>query len=240
MNRQHWLPSSQQMSSAAQLRSSAYQESTMQQALGMIVLLALLAGFLPFVVHWFVAARFGTVLPLAQASSAAARTEETLLEMGFALPGLVNPRAMSDFYQTLAGLEQPLPGWLAAGLSALGEWLNWPLQWLTLWIVYGALVMIANKALGGHIILQRFYAATGFAAVPLLLTGLSPIPCLGGLATLGGIGWSLAVYIRANAEITGFDLPRSMAAVLLPAPILALLLLFVAGIVAAFAAMWII
>jgi len=239
MNRQHWLPSRNRMSSAAQLRSSAYRDSTMQQAMGMIVTLALLAGFLPFVVHWFVAARAGTVLPLAQAANAATKTEETLFGMGFAFPGLVNPMAMSDLYQTLAGLNQPLPGWLAGGLSALGEWLNWPLSWLTLWIVYGALVMIANKALGGHATLQHFYAATGFAAVPLLLTGLSPIPCLGGLAVLGGIGWSLAVYIRANAEITGFDLPRSTAAVLLPAPILALLFLFAAGIVATIAALWI-
>ena len=202
----------------------------MQQALGMIVALALLAGLLPFIVHWFVAAQAGTVLPLAQAVRTADRTQETLFGLGFGFPWPVNPLAVGEFYQTLAGLDQPLPGWIAAGLSSLGEWLNWPLGWLTFWIVYGVLVMIANKALGGQVTLQQFYAATGFAAVPLLLAGLSPIPCLGAIAVLIGLGWSLAVYIRANAEITGFALPRAAAAVLLPAPILGLLLLIVAGI----------
>lgn len=229
MNWRHWLPSPQQMSNAAQLRSKAYRDSTMQQALGMIVALALLAGLLPFVVHWFVAARAGTVLPLAQAVRTAARMQEALSGLSSGFPWPVNPLAVGELYQTLAGLDQPLPGWLAAGLSALGEWLNWPLGWLTLWIVYGVLVMVANKALGGHTTLQHFYAATGFAAVPLLLTGLSPIPCLGALAVVTGIGWSLAVYIRANAEISGLVVPRAAAAVLLPAPIIGLLLLIAAG-----------
>ncbi len=239
MNWRHWLPSPQQMSNAAQLRSKAYRDSTMQQSMGMIVILALIAGLLPFVVHWFMAASAGTVLPLALAARSAAKTQETLLGLSAGFPWPLNLTAVGDLYQTLAGLDQPLPGWLAAGLSALGEWLNWPLSWLSLWIVYGGLVMVVNKALGGHTTLQHFYAATGFAAVPLLLTGLSPIPCLGALAVISGIGWSLAVYIRANAEITGLDLPRAAAAVLLPPPILGMLILFTVGIISALLAPWI-
>ncbi len=100
MNWRHWLPSPQQMSNAAQLRSKAYRDSTMQQALGMIVALALLAGLLPFVVHWFVAARADTVLPLAQAVRSAAQTQETIFGLGFGFPWPVNPLAVGELYQT--------------------------------------------------------------------------------------------------------------------------------------------
>jgi hypothetical protein len=237
MNWRNWLPSAQQMSNAAQLRSKAYGNGTMQQAMGMIVVLSLLAGLLPLIVHWVLAARIGTVLPLAQAAQSTADAQNVLAGIGGGIPWLMDPTALSDLYQTLAGLEQPLPGWLAAGLSALGEWLNWPLRWLAVWLVYGVFVMTANKAMGGHVTLQRFYAATGYAATPLLLTGLSPIPCLGALAVLVGGIWSLAVYIHANAEVTGLAVPRAVVAVLLPIPVLGFLLLLAAGFVFAIAAL---
>ncbi|RLT37646.1 MAG: hypothetical protein DWI57_13465 [Chloroflexi bacterium] len=234
MTWRQWLPSPQQMSNAAQMRPNAYVGNTMQQALGMIVLLALLAGLLPSAVHWLVAAQAGTVLPLAQAIESAANAQAMLFGLGLGFPVTSEATALHELYQTLAGLEQPLPDWLAAGLSALGAWLNWPMGWLTLWIVYGALVMVANKSLGGHTTLQRFYAATGFGAVPLLLLGLSPIPGLGALAVVGACGWSLAVYVRANREVTGLEMSRAVAAVLLPALILLLLSLLVTGILLAF------
>ena len=237
MNWRQWLPSPQQMSNAAQLRGNAYSNSTMQQAMGMIVLLSLVAGLLPLIVHWFVAARMGTVLPLALAARSTVEAQDALARIGLGIPWLAQPAALSELYQTLAGLDQPLPGWIAAGLSAVGEWLNWPLRWLAVWIVYGVFVLLANKALGGHVTLQRFYAATGYAATPLLLLGLSPIPCLGALAAVVGVGWSLAVYMRANAEVTGLALPRSAAAVLLPIPILGLLLLLAAGLIFALSAL---
>jgi len=231
-----WLPRPQQISNAAQLRPNAYGNSTMQQAGGMIFLLALLAGFLPFVLNWLTAARAGAVLPLAQAAQTASETGGVLVGVAEML-WPVNPVAVTEFYQTLAGLDQPMPGWLAAGLSALGEWINWPLRWLAVWIVYGALVMVANKTLGGHTTLQHFFAATGYAAAPLLLTALSPIPCLGALATLGAVGWALAVYIRANAQVTGLALSRSALAVLLPGPVLGLLALLLTGFLFALSAL---
>ena len=230
MNWQKWLPSPQQISNAAQLRGNAYTNSTMRQTMGMVLLLGLLAGFLPFVLNWIRAAQADTVLPLAQAVQATSTTGGGFLGERLGMLWPVNPLAVAEFYQTLTGLEQPLPGWMAAGLSAFGEWLNWPLGWLSVWIVYGVLVMVANKLLGGQATLHRFFAATGYAAAPLLLTGLSPIPCLGALASLGGVGWALAVYIRANAEVTGLALPRSAVAVLLPIPVVGLLLLLGAGI----------
>jgi len=240
MNWRVWLPSPQQISNAAQLRRTAYLHSTMQQAMGMIVLLALLAGLLPFVLNWFVAGQTGTVLPVAQAVRASADAQAVAGRVGFSNPWIFNSAALHDLYQTVAGMEQLMPGWLAGGLSALGGWINWPLRWLSLWIVYGAAVLVANKGLGGNVTMQRFYAATSYAAAPLLLTGLSPVPCLGALAGLVGIGWSLAVYMRANAEITGLPLPRAAAAVLLPLPIIGLLILLTGGLLVALSALLIV
>ncbi len=237
MNWRDWLPSPQQISNAAQLRRTAYLHSTMQQAMGMIVLLALLAGLLPFVMNWIAAAQTGTVLPIAEAVRAGTETQDVAGRISFSTPWFFNSAALHELYQTVAGMDQPLPGWLAGGLSALGEWVNWPLRWLSLWIVYGAAVLVANKGLGGNVTMQRFYAATSYAAAPLLLTGLSPIPCLGALAGLAGIGWSLAVYVRANAEVTGLPLPRAAAAVLLPLPVIGLVILLTGGLLVALSAL---
>lgn len=223
MSVRNWLPTPQQMSDAAQLRDEAYTGITMRQALGMIALLGLIAGIIPFINNWIFAARVGAALPLARAAQTGVELDQRLPDFVIGLPGFLNPALVSDLSQTLAGLGQPLAGWLAAGLSSLGAWLNWPLAWLTCWVVYGALVMVVNKALGATVTLQRFYAATGYAAVPLLLTGLSPIPCLGPLLALVGVLWAALVYVKANQAIASFTLARAVLGVLLPL----LLLIFV-------------
>ena len=64
--------------------------------------------------------------------------------------------------------------------------------------------------------LQPFFAATGFASAPLLLVGLSPIPCFGRVCGLVGVIWAFVVYIRANEQATHLPRLRSLAAVLLP------------------------
>jgi len=216
VNWHNWLPSPQQMSDAAQMRPGAYTRTTMQQTLGMVVILGILAGFVPFIVNWVNAARMDAALPLAEAARASIQFERTLPDF-FVGPAGINPAVWMDLYPTLAGLPQPLPGWMAGGLSALGQWLSLPLNWLGIWIVYGAMVMVVNKALGATCTLQRFYAATGFAAVPLLLTGLSPVACLGALATVAGVLWAVAVYLRANQDVTGLSLLHSGMAIVLPA-----------------------
>jgi hypothetical protein len=62
-----------------------------------------------------------------------------------------------------------------------------------------------------------------------VLTGLSPIPCIGDLfAFLGGV-WAVAVYVRANQDITGFPLGRSAIAVFLPTVLFLLLGMMILG-----------
>ncbi|MDE0199264.1 MAG: YIP1 family protein [Caldilineaceae bacterium] len=213
MNIRHWLPTPQKMSDAVQLRASGFTETTMRQSLGMVFLLGLLAGFLPFLVNWQQAASAGTALPLARLGAQASLLQQTPLDYVFPL---FSPAQIVELFQLIAGLPQPLPGWLAAFFSALGEWINWPLRWLALWIVYGALVMVCNSVLGATCRLQPFFAATGFASAPLLLVGLSPIPCFGRVCGLVGVIWAFVVYIRANEEVTHLPRLRSLAAVLLP------------------------
>lgn len=213
MSWQDWLPSPQKMSDAVQLRASGFTETTMRQSLGMVAALGLLAGFLPFLVNWEQAASAGSALPLVRLAALASRFEGTPLVY---VPAIVRPELVIESLRTGAGLPQPLPGWLAAFFSALGEWINWPLRWLTLWIVYGAFVMAGNKALGATNRLQPFFAATAFAAAPLLLVGLAPLPCLGRVSAAAGVVWAVVVYARANQEITGLSRSRSLAAVLFP------------------------
>lgn len=213
MRLRNWLPTPQKMSDAVQLRASGFTDTTMRQSLGMVFLLGLMAGFLPFLANWEQATTAGTALPLARLGAQAARLQETPLSY---LSAFLDPVHLGELLQMIAGLPQPLPGWLAAFLSAFGEWINWPLRWLSIWIVYGALVMGCNKALGATSRLQPFFAATGFAAAPLLLIGLSPIPCLGRVSSVAGVIWAFIVYARANEEVTRLPRRRSLAAVLLP------------------------
>lgn len=228
--RQAWLPKRNQMERAVALDYEATAvatdgpratplTTTMRQALGLVVMAALLAGLLPFFVNWIMATRMGTVVPLAQlAHTAADRTE-------LAAPGDFAPFVTFwETAQTIAGMSPALlPGWLAAFLSALGTWINWPLRWLTWWIVYGAAVLATCKLWGAPTTLQRFYALTGYAAIPLLLLGLGPIPCLGPLAQFAGLVWALLVYIAAVRAATGLDAGRATLAVIFPGALVALL-----------------
>ena len=126
-------------------------------------------------------------------------------------------RVWSDTVATIAGLEPIAPGWLAATLSALGNWLNWPLRWLSSWIVYGLCVLAVAKLLGAPTTLQRHYAGVSYAYLPLLLLGLTPIPYVGPVFALAGLIWAMVVYVRAVRVVAGFDTLRALVAVVSPA-----------------------
>lgn len=235
-----WVPPPQKMSDAVQLRASGFTGITMRQSLGMVVFCGTLAGLVPFIVNWQLAASTGNALPLARVGVQASRLDWALSESGslFAVKSLIvpsNPALLGDLMLMFAGLDQPFPGWLAAFLSALGEWINWPLRWVTVWIVYGAMVMVCNKAFGAAVRLQPFFAATGFAAAPLLLIGLAPVPCLGGVCSAVGAIWSAIVYARANEQATALTRGRSLAAVLLPLTLIVFIFLLILGLSLLFA-----
>lgn len=232
-----WLPTRAQMMQGAQaqfdLPPSAAEaaselgpwQTSMRQGLGLVVAAALVAGILPVVLAWIAATRLGTALPLVQAAQ--------LAHLDPAAARWLGP--LQDFLdqaRTLAGMEPAVfPGWLAALVSAVGVWINWPLRWLAWWIVYGLGVMVAAKLLGATTTLPRFYALTAYAALPLVLLALGPIPCLGAVATVIALVWAVVVYVAATRAVTGFSLARALACVALPAAAGALLalLMLVAG-----------
>lgn len=213
-----WLPSLSQVQQAAQLRFERTADATvdvwaltMRQGMGLVIVAALLAGLLPFLVNSVVAMRAGTPFPFVQLAQQAQDAQDT------------TPSQLGESFQTLAGLAPAvLPRWLAALLSTLGGWINWPLRWLTWWLVYGTATLLAAKAWGAPTTLQRFFALTSYAAVPLILTGLGPIPCLGAIATIVAAVWSFGVYTTSVRAATGLDWGRAVVAVILPAAIIAL------------------
>ena len=196
---------------------------TMRQGMGMVVLMAVLAGLVPFFVNWITAAGVGTALPIANWARFAVR-------LGEAAPFATSAGAVvSETAQSVAGLPTILPAWLAAGLSSFGAWITWSLRWLAVWIIYGSGALTAAHMLGSTATLQRFYAATSYAAVPLLLVGLAPIPCVGTIAGVIGLVWAAVVYIFAARIVTGLDTGRTILAVVLPAAFAALALVLLSA-----------
>lgn len=114
----------------------------------------------------------------------------------------------------MTGLPPQMPGVFAAVLSALGIWINTPLTWLAWWIM-SALVS-TTRLMGASNTLQTFFAATSFAAVPLLLTGLAPIPWIGPLLAFAGTALAFAVYYLAMQLVTRLDAGRTALCMLLP------------------------
>lgn len=97
------------------------------------------------------------------------------------------------------GFEQRMPGFLAALLLTITIWLwlNWPLSWLSNWIVYRRDCRRLARLMGGNVVLQTLFAATSFTAVPLLLTGLAPLPFIGPLTFVASLVWAIALYYLA-------------------------------------------
>jgi hypothetical protein len=221
-----WLPAWRQIVAALQLDLGGdTTHLTMRQGLGLVVLAALLAGLLPSVLAWVMATRAGVIAPLA---ALAQRTID---------PGVPGPwDEIWRTARTIAVLPPAvLPGWLAALLSALGGWINWPLRWLAWWIVYGTGVLVCAKGFGTAATLPQLFRATGYAAVPLVLLGFSPIPYVGAVATAVSLVWMALVYVAGVRAATRLELGPALVAVLLPGGIAALLsLLAVLSVVASF------
>ncbi|MEZ4863510.1 MAG: YIP1 family protein [Caldilineaceae bacterium] len=246
-SRYGWLPAWPQVRTAVMLRvnevageyeaeqaeTADLRTTSMRQGIGLVFVAGLVGGLLPFLVNWVTAARMGTALPLAQLARYAEQQGATTTSS----PWL---QVWTDSARTLAGLTPILPGWLAAGLSALGAWVNTPLQWLTVWLVYGLGVLLVAKLLGAGATLQRFYAATSYAFVPLMLLTLRPIPYLGPLALLVGVLWAIALYAHAVHSVT--YLPIRAVALALGAPLgvgLLLILIVLSVLALVFLPLWV-
>lgn len=227
-----WLPSIRQLRAALQLDLPTAVDgdellqhdleglpaTTMQHALGMVFLTGLVAGLLPALVNWLAATRAGTATVLV----AAARQLDTVMPGMLPLPF----QGAVEAFRTAAGADPIFPGWLAAFLSALGGWINWPLDFLGIWIVYGIGALVLAKFFGATTTLQRFYAGVGYAVLPLALLGLGVIPWIGWLFALAGIVYAVVVFFHAVRYVTNLSTLQSLLSTILP-PAIAFLLTMV-------------
>jgi Yip1 domain len=199
--------------------------TSMRQGLGLVVAAALIGGLLPLLVHWGQAMQIGTATPLA-ALARYAEAQSNVVE--------ITPftQAWTNTARTIAGLEPMAPTWLAAGVSALGNWLNWPLTWLTIWLVYGLGVLATVKFQGATTTLPHFYGATSYAFAPLALQGLGVIPYLGPLFNLAGIIWAVLIYGETVRALTSLPTQRVVVSLLTPLAVFALLALISASLLA--------
>jgi hypothetical protein len=185
--------------------------TSMRQGMGLVFVVGLLAGLIPFLMDWYMATLAGTSVALAGLAQQMTTPEQFAQDL---FPALT---VWLDTAGTIAGLEPIAPGWVAAFLSALGNWISWPLNWLASWIVYGLGALAVAKLLGAPTTLQRFYAGVSYAFVPLLLLGLIPFPCVGAIVALIAGIWSLVIYVLAVRVVTGFDVLRAFVSVVAPA-----------------------
>lgn len=202
-----------------------WRTTSMRQGVGLVVGAALIGGLLPLLVHWVQAVQIGTATPLVALARYAEMQSNGVEVTPFT-------QAWTNTARTLAGLEPIAPSWLAAGLSALGNWLNWPLTWLTVWLVYGLGVLATLKFQGATTTLPHFYGATSYAFVPLVLLGLSVIPYLGSLCSLAGIIWAVLIYGETVRALTNLPTQRVVLTLLAPLAVGALLALIGAGLLA--------
>ena len=125
-------------------------------------------------------------------------------------------------------LETPLPRGLARWFEALGGWLSGALGSLGLFLAYAVWVLLFAKLLGGNGGVDRFLGLAALFAVPNLLGIFSFIWCAGPLIAFIGWAWGIAVYVKAVQVSQRLSLDKAILATILPALILAVIVLIVA------------
>lgn len=216
-----WLPSLQQAWDALLFRlpdaldphERDFVTTSMRQGLGLVLVLGLVAGIVPFLANLWSSITVGAAAPLVELGESAA---QWLAAYG-SLPAV---DIAAHTIQSIAGLEPRMPGVLAATLSSLGLWLNTPLNWLSLWIIYGTLVLATARFMGAHATLETFFAATSFAFVPLVLTGLVSLPFVGPILSVVGVVWGFLLYAQTAFWATRLSVARIMLSMLLPIAVL--------------------
>jgi hypothetical protein len=170
---------------------------------------------------------------------------EEQIRQGFEMQSRFNPgmqdmppevkRMMDQMIDTIipmvkdiAQIEAPLPRGISGFFMATGAYLSRVFGALGRWMLYGALVLIAVNLLGGSARLPDFLGMSALYSVPLLLTLLTPIPCIGALLGLIGWIWAIVVYVKAVSVVSEMDGGRSVLAVFAPLVVLFLLGLLLA------------
>jgi hypothetical protein len=123
----------------------------------------------------------------------------------------------------ISQIQAPLPRGISGFFTATGAYLSRVFGALGSWMLYGALVLIAVNLLGGSAKLPDFLGMSALYSLPLLLTLLTPIPCVGALLGLIGWIWAIVVYVKAVSVASDMGGGKSVLAVFAPLIVLILL-----------------
>jgi len=182
--------------------------SSMRQAFGMVGMVALLATFPATIASWLgigVTARFA---PFAGVAEVLTGNWGRMAELAL-------------FGMDEATLENSIAG--APWLWTLGAWLGAPMRFWTIWLVGGLLVFAIARMIGASNTLPRFFAATGYAFLPLLLLVLLPIPVFGVVALVAALILFILAYAQGVQVATQMEWGHVLIAMGLPIALLAIL-----------------
>ena len=126
--------------------------------------------------------------------------------------------------RTMPGLMEGLGDSLGEGfdmsmvpqMSPVGAFLNAVIGALLSWLVWSALTyFIGTKLFGATADMGEMLRVIGFAQAPRLLSGLSFIPCLGGILSLVGLVWALAASFVGIREGLDLDTGKTLITIII-------------------------
>lgn len=107
----------------------------------------------------------------------------------------------------------------------VGTFLTTPFQFLFWWIVYGAVVQGISKIFVSKAPFSQLLACTGLAVAPRVLGFFDFLPYVGGLIGLGGLLWSIPLYVMGVRS--AYDSRWSKAILLALSPLILLLIVVI-------------
>jgi hypothetical protein len=101
-------------------------------------------------------------------------------------------------------------------MSPVGAFLNAVIGAILSWLVWSALTyFIGTKLFGATADMGEMLRVIGFAQAPRLLSGLSFIPCLGGILSLVGLVWALAASFVGIREGLDLDTGKTLITIII-------------------------
>ncbi len=210
------------------------------RGLVIIATISLIVGLFNVLADFVVAMRTSPEAEIALARESIRQTIEQMRALGvFGADPILEEQVLQSIESSLAIAEHvtgiveettPLPPLVVNSLRALGQWFSYPFGWIATWMLYGVVVLVFARLLGGTASVQEMLATTSLVAVPHLLDAFRFIPIAGFFLSLAAFVWGAAVYVKGTAIANRLDTGRALVAVL--APLLLLLALAILGLIA--------
>lgn len=196
------------------------------RGLVIVVAISLIVGLFNSLFGFLNAVRTTPEAQLAQARTGVEQAFEQMGNMGVFGPDptmreqtLAIVETAFDIAETVAGIVEettPLPHPVASFFQTLGGWLSYPFGWVSRWMLYGVVVLVFAKLLGGTASIREMLSTTSLVAVPHLLDAFRFVPVAGFLLGLLAFVWGVVVYVKGTAVANRFGVGRALLAVLAP------------------------